>query len=44
MVFPSGGFVRGDDLWVYYGAADSCICLATARLSDILEVVLAERV
>jgi len=44
VAFPSGGFVRGDELWVYYGAADSCICLAKARLSDILEVVLAERV
>lgn len=44
VVFPSGGFVRGDELWVYYGAADSSICLAKAHLADILEVVLAERV
>jgi predicted GH43/DUF377 family glycosyl hydrolase len=41
VVFPCGVFVRGDDLWVYYGAADASICLATARLSDVLELVLA---
>ncbi|MFH1730928.1 MAG: glycosidase [Planctomycetota bacterium] len=39
VVFTSGGFVRGDDLWVYYGAADSCICLATAKLADVLAAV-----
>jgi predicted GH43/DUF377 family glycosyl hydrolase len=44
VVFPCGGFVRGEELWVYYGAADSSICLATARLEDVLEVVLAEPV
>lgn len=44
VLFPSGGFVRAGELWVYYGAADSCICLAKARLSDVLEVVLRERV
>jgi len=44
VVFPTGAFVRGEELWVYYGASDSCICLATARLEDVLEAVLAERV
>ncbi len=39
VVFTSGGFVRGDELWIYYGAADSCICLAKAKLSDVLAVV-----
>jgi len=36
VVFPTGLLVRGDELWMYYGAADSCTCLATAKLDDIL--------
>jgi predicted GH43/DUF377 family glycosyl hydrolase len=44
VVFPCGGFVRDQTLWVYYGAADSCICLATAPLEDVLELVMAEPV
>jgi len=39
VVFASGGFVRNGELWMYYGAADSCICLAKAKLADILSVV-----
>ena len=30
-----------DDVRLYYGAADTSICLATARLSDLLDPVLA---
>ena len=30
-----------DDLRLYYGAADSSICVATARLGDLLDAVLA---
>jgi predicted GH43/DUF377 family glycosyl hydrolase len=36
IVFPTGTLLRGDELWMYYGAADSCVCLATARLDDLL--------
>lgn len=36
VVFPTGLIKRGDELQMYYGAADSCICLATAKLHDIL--------
>jgi len=39
VVFSCGGIVREGKLWMYYGAADSSICLARARLSDILAVV-----
>jgi predicted GH43/DUF377 family glycosyl hydrolase len=39
VLFTCGGFVRGDELWVYYGAADSCICLATAKLADVLAAI-----
>ena len=38
VVFACGGLIRDDCLHVYYGAADSCICLATAKLSDVLEL------
>lgn len=44
VVFACGGFVRDGRLWMYYGAADSCICLATAKLSDVLSLVKNERV
>lgn len=36
VVFPTGMLLRGDELWMYYGAADTCVCLATARLDDVL--------
>jgi len=36
VVFPEGAIVMGDTLYVYYGAADKCCCLATVRLNDLL--------
>ncbi len=39
VVFPTGLLVRGDELWMYYGAADTCICLARAKLSDVLDTL-----
>lgn len=36
VVFPTGLIRRGDELWMYYGAADRVVCLATARLKDVL--------
>ncbi len=44
VIFTCGGFVRSGVLWTYYGAADSSICLARARMSDVLSVVKEERV
>ena len=44
VVFSCGGIVREGKLWMYYGAADSSICLATAELSDILDLVKSEPV
>jgi predicted GH43/DUF377 family glycosyl hydrolase len=43
VVFPCGVVhdEASDDVRLYYGAADSSICLATARLSDLLDAVLA---
>ncbi len=36
VVFPTGMLLRGDELWMYYGAGDTCVCLATAKLDDVL--------
>ena len=43
VVFPCG-LVHDqatDEVRLYYGAADSSICLATSRLGDLLDAVLA---
>ncbi len=39
VVFPCGITLdrATDELRMYYGAADTCIALATARLSDLLD-------
>jgi len=37
VVFPSGALVKGDDLYVYYGAADTYICGAKVPLKNLLE-------
>jgi predicted GH43/DUF377 family glycosyl hydrolase len=44
VVFPTAALVHGepDELKIYYGAADTCIALATARLSELVEACLAD--
>lgn len=39
VVFPTGLLLRGDELWMYYGAADTHVCLATAKLGDVLGIL-----
>jgi predicted GH43/DUF377 family glycosyl hydrolase len=39
VVFSCGNVVIRDELLVYYGGADTLICVATARMSDILATV-----
>lgn len=39
VVYTCGALLRGDEVWMYYGAADSSVCLATARLDDLLTLV-----
>ncbi|MEX1017007.1 MAG: hypothetical protein WDZ31_09690 [Phycisphaeraceae bacterium] len=39
VIFPSGMLQRGDELWMYYGAADTYIGLAIARLPDVLALL-----
>ncbi len=37
VVFTCGAVVRDDTLFIYYGGADTSICVATAKLSDLLQ-------
>ncbi len=39
VVYTCGALLRGDEVWMYYGAADTAIGLATARTSDLLAFV-----
>jgi predicted GH43/DUF377 family glycosyl hydrolase len=41
VVFPSGAFVSGENLQIYYGAADTTCCLATTNLSRLLRYMVA---
>lgn len=37
IVFPTGGFIKDDTLYVYYGASDYSIGLATGPLHELLQ-------
>ena len=37
VVFPCGWVTNGDEIRLYYGGADACICLATARIAELLD-------
>ena len=43
VVFPCGLLhdAASDEIRLYYGAADSSICIATARLGDLLDAIIA---
>lgn len=38
VVFTCGTVLIGDELFCYYGGADTVICLATAKLNDVLNM------
>jgi predicted GH43/DUF377 family glycosyl hydrolase len=40
IVFPSGSFIEGDLLHVFYGGADTVCCAAKFKLSDVIEDIL----
>ncbi|MCD6508468.1 glycosidase [Candidatus Poribacteria bacterium] len=42
-VFPTGNVVVGDELFVYYGAADRYCCVATCSVKELLKYVLRYR-
>jgi len=44
VVFACGAVERGDEIHLYYGAADTYICLAHARTADLLDALLAHKV
>lgn len=37
VVFPCGWVLRGEEILLYYGAADTCLCLARGNLRYILD-------
>ncbi len=37
VIFPCGWILKGDKLNLYYGGADSCVAVAIATLSDVLD-------
>ena len=39
VVFPGGAVVRGDKLFVYYGAADKRCCLVTCKLEELIDSI-----
>jgi predicted GH43/DUF377 family glycosyl hydrolase len=43
VVFPSANVIKDGTVYVYYGCCDTCISLATAPLSDLLDYVLQYR-
>jgi len=43
VVFPEGAVVIGDELLVFYGAADKVCCVATAPLEELIGHLLARR-
>ena len=43
VVFPEGMVVKGDELFVYYGASDKTCCLATCKLDELLSSLLKDK-
>ena len=44
VVFSCGAMLGDDDeMQIYYGGSDSCICLGTAPLRDIVGICLASK-
>ncbi len=41
-VFPTGNVVKDNILYVYYGAADKYVCVATCNFTDLIESMLQE--
>ena len=40
VVFLEGAIIKGDELFVYYGAADTTCCLATCKLNELMDFLL----
>lgn len=37
VVFPTGTAIFGEDLYIYYGAGDDCIAVASVKLKELLD-------
>ena len=44
VVFPTGSIIMDNKLYVYYGAADKTICLATVDLDQLLDALLQQKI
>lgn len=44
IVFPSGAYLNSDELWIYYGAADTTLCQARLKLADLIEEMIFRKV
>ena len=42
IVFPSGALIHDDMLYVYYGGADTNVCLATCKVDELLSSLMPE--
>jgi predicted GH43/DUF377 family glycosyl hydrolase len=40
VVFTNGHYVKGDDIYMYYGASDEVICGAKLSISKILSTLI----
>lgn len=43
IVFPSGAYVEGDNLHLYYGACDTRVCRATMSVSDLVNSIKSDK-
>ena len=39
VIFPTGTIIRGDDLFLYYGAADTRIAVAQTKVQTLLDAL-----
>lgn len=37
VIFPSGGIIENDELYIYYGAADTYCALATCKVKELID-------
>ena len=42
IVFPSGSIIEGDELFVYYGGADTVSCLASCKINELVKELTSE--
>ena len=43
IVFPTGALIEGEELFIYYGAADTRCALATVNIDELVRDMLSSR-